>query len=105
MMTVKELLSEYVLIGCVDGCRHRLPDTFTERILPRLSAYQERIAEQITCRHCSKNDEHAEWRRSVYDRADKAYIEGVGAHRSFVAWRKIADEYTKRQCPFFEKAA
>jgi RNA-splicing ligase RtcB len=108
-----------VLIGCKPGCVHRLPDEVRTVHLPGLQPSAMMYASsrcrtkecqvEVTTERCRRQAERIARRQDIYNRADAtmdmALAEGLTYKRASRRRRKVADEYAKQPCPFWEASA
>lgn len=105
---MKNQKTNYVLIGCREGCIHRLPST-TELSTQVNPINGELYTVHAIIPHCAMSSECAARRQEIYNRAQAASnaafercitVSGKvrAAERDF---NRIAAEYTEQPCPFF----
>jgi len=99
----------FCLTGCVDGCRHRLPDT--QRQYKQISEITHKEYQVLeTTPHCACSDERAKFRAEIYQAAEEAVIKAeskcktlrgrLRAHER--VWKQITKPWVQGPCPFFE---
>lgn len=99
---MKQVVTVYDLIGCKDGCAHRLPSTETKstRKADRFGHETYQLIEVTP--HCAKTNECSARRQEIYARADASRGGAKSSKQAHKRWAEIAREYTDQPCPFFK---
>jgi len=109
---MSDIIFEYTLIGCKEGCIYRLPNTEETKTNYDPRRHIHYTVLEITP-HCARVAECAARRAEIYQRAQDASDAAFERYNTIrtkcrgsqMAWREIADEYTTKPCPFFVPAS